>query len=166
MTQSTGLEVGVVVERKRAASPWVDYVWRPVAIMPERPAAPPWTKLQGDEQCALFYAGAITLILHRTVSEPCADNLRSQRPAVWIAMSVAGSEPPTMGAITMDPAEADALAETAALVEEVRMPEAIRAVALTFVEERPVDGPFQKRERRRPNQEALARPVTRHGRTH
>ena len=29
--------VGVVVERRKAKSPWVDYVWRPIAALPGTP---------------------------------------------------------------------------------------------------------------------------------
>jgi len=37
--------VGLVVERRKAKSPWVDFVWRPVAALPGAPETPPWTVL-------------------------------------------------------------------------------------------------------------------------
>ena len=29
------IAVGVVVERSKAASPWLDFVWRPAAVLPD-----------------------------------------------------------------------------------------------------------------------------------
>ena len=43
------IPVGVVVERRKANSPWVDFVWRPVAVLGGLPDAAPWTKL-GDRR--------------------------------------------------------------------------------------------------------------------
>ncbi|MGB9062319.1 MAG: DUF3305 domain-containing protein, partial [Pseudolabrys sp.] len=41
-------EVGVVVERSKGASQWVDFHWRPVTILVGVPDTPPWTKLTDD----------------------------------------------------------------------------------------------------------------------
>jgi len=41
--------VGVVIERRKAKSQWVDYVWRPVAALPGVPEAQPWTALETDD---------------------------------------------------------------------------------------------------------------------
>jgi hypothetical protein len=48
------VEVGVVVERRKAASHWIDFVWRPVSILPGRPDAAPWTVLASDGDCTTF----------------------------------------------------------------------------------------------------------------
>ena len=42
------IPVGVVVERSKAASPWIDFIWRPVAVLPGQPETPPWTVLADD----------------------------------------------------------------------------------------------------------------------
>ena len=39
------IPVGVMVERRKATSPWIDFVWRPVSVLPGEPAAAPWTLL-------------------------------------------------------------------------------------------------------------------------
>jgi hypothetical protein len=35
------IPVGVVVERRKADSPWVDFVWRSVAVLPDEPETSP-----------------------------------------------------------------------------------------------------------------------------
>jgi hypothetical protein len=62
------MSVGVVVERRRARSPWIDVIWRPAAVLGGLPDAIPWTELANDGEAALFYAGQADLDLHR--SEP------------------------------------------------------------------------------------------------
>ena len=52
------IPVGVVIERRKAKSPWVDFVWRPVAVLPGVPDAAPWTVLDGDADRTNFYGGA------------------------------------------------------------------------------------------------------------
>ncbi len=37
------IPVGVVVERRKAFSPWADFIWRPVAVLEGVPDAAPWT---------------------------------------------------------------------------------------------------------------------------
>ena len=46
------IPVGVVVERAKAASQWIDYLWRPVAVLAGEPDTAPWTKLTGDDERA------------------------------------------------------------------------------------------------------------------
>ena len=48
-------EVGVVVERSKGASQWVDFHWRPITILAGAPDTPPWTKLTDDGERATFY---------------------------------------------------------------------------------------------------------------
>jgi hypothetical protein len=51
------IEVGVVVERRKAKSAWVDFVWQPTAILAGRPEAAPWTVLSAQGECTTLYAG-------------------------------------------------------------------------------------------------------------
>jgi hypothetical protein len=39
------MTVGVVVERRKARSPWIDFTWKPVAVLAGLPEAAPWTML-------------------------------------------------------------------------------------------------------------------------
>ena len=60
------IAVGVIVERVKAASPWIDFTWRPTAVLAGQPDTPPWTALADDGERATFYAGPATVELHRT----------------------------------------------------------------------------------------------------
>ncbi len=42
------IPVGVVVERRKAKSQWIDHVWRPVAVLDGVPEAAPWTLLSEE----------------------------------------------------------------------------------------------------------------------
>lgn len=151
--------VGVVVERRKAKSPWRDVIWRPVAVLSGQPEAAPWTVLTDEGEVSLFYAGVAEIELYRSETGNYRDNLASNRPSVWIALHETGSEPPyEIAAVTADPAEGEALTEPgSALVESVPMPEPIRDVIAAFVAQHHVEGVFAKRKRDRADPETLAR---------
>src|SRR5438128_765455 len=104
--------VGVVVERRKATSPWADTVWRPVAVLPGVPEAAPWTPLGIDGESAIFYAGASEIGLYRSETENYRRNLNSGAPSIWIALQASGGDPPyAIAVVTADPAEGEALTE-------------------------------------------------------
>jgi hypothetical protein len=159
---STALEsipVGVVVERRKAASQWIDFLWRPVAVLPGEPEAKPWTVLREDAETTTFYAGAAVIELHRTETTNYRDNLASGSPGLWVVLRQTGSEPPyRVFTVTADPAEGEAMTEAGSdLVEQVAMPPSIGAMLEAFVAEHHVERPHFKRERNRADPEALAR---------
>ena len=49
------IPVGVVIERRKSKSPWADFIWRPVAVLPGLPDAAPWTALDNDAEVATQY---------------------------------------------------------------------------------------------------------------
>ncbi|MPZ39156.1 MAG: DUF3305 domain-containing protein [Rhizobiales bacterium] len=153
------IPVGVVVERRKAASPWIDFTWRPVTALPGSPVAAPWTQLSAQGDLATFYAGAADVALYRTDTAQYRDNLASGSPALWVALRPTGIEPPfDLVAVTADPAEGEAFTQNGDhLVEAVPMPESVRALVETFVAEHHVEQPFVKRKRDRADPEALAR---------
>ena len=65
-----------MVERHKATSPWLDFVWRPASVLAGVPSAAPWTPLGPDGDMATFYAGAATIELHRTETANYISNLR------------------------------------------------------------------------------------------
>ena len=91
---SVRIPVGVVVERRKAASAWIDYVWRPVAVLPGRPEAEPWSVLASEDERTSFYAGAAEISLYRTETGQYRDNLASGAPSLWVALRPTGVEPP------------------------------------------------------------------------
>jgi hypothetical protein len=153
------IAVGVVVERRNAKSPWIDFTWRPVSVLPGIPQASPWTLLSQDDEGATFYAGSAEIALHRTDTGNYRDNLASGEPKLWVALRATGIEPPfEVFAVTGDPAEGEALTEAGNdLVDVVEMPEAVQARVSDFVKEHHVERPFYKRKRDRADPQALAR---------
>jgi Protein of unknown function (DUF3305) len=143
------IPVGVVVERHRATSPWLDFVWRPVSVLPGIPAAKPWTPLGPVGDTTTFFAGTATIALHRTETANYIDNLSSGAPLLWVVLRPTEAQPPyEVLAVTADPAEGEAFTEAGNdLVETVPMPADIEDVVAAFVAEHHVDRAFFKRRR-------------------
>ncbi len=152
------IPVGVVIERRKATSPWADFFWRPIAALPGIPDAKPWTVLDSDAERTRFYGGSAEIELHRSGTSGYRDNLVSGAASLWVVLRPTGVEPPyEIAAVTADPSEGEAYSESAAnLVEAVPMPEAICAALTEFVVAHHVEHPFVKRERDRPDPEAMA----------
>jgi Protein of unknown function (DUF3305) len=153
------IPVGVVVERRKAVSPWADFVWRGTDVLPDEPEMTPWTVIREQEGTTLFYAGSATVDLYRSETGRYRDNLATGAPTVWIVLTPSeGARPYAVSAVTADPAEGEAFTEAGAnLVEAVPMPGALHEAIENFIAEHPVETEFVKRERRRADPEALAR---------
>lgn len=153
------IPVGVVVERRKAASPWTDFVWRPIAVLGGLPDADPWTPLAIEGETVTFYAGAAEIELYRTETDNYRSNLTSAAPSIWVALHTTGGDPPyEIAAVTADPAEGEALTEPGqGIVEAVAMPDPVRDTIASFITEHHVERVFKKRKRDRADPEALAR---------
>ncbi|MGY8709439.1 DUF3305 domain-containing protein [Bradyrhizobium sp. 18BD] len=151
--------VGIVVERRNAGSPWTDFVWRAVAVLPDELGTMPWTVLREEDGTTLFYAGSATVDLYPSETARYRDNLASGSPSIWTVLSPAeGAWPYSVTAATADPSEGEAFTEAGAnLVEAVPMPEMLREAIENFVAEHHVEREFFKRKRRQADPEALAR---------
>jgi Protein of unknown function (DUF3305) len=160
------MSIGVVVERRKAASAWVDYVWQPVAVLPGRPQAEPWTMLAADGDRATYYAGAADLALYRTETGQYRDNLGSGAPSLWVVLRPTGVEPPyRVVAVTADPAEGESFTQAGDdLVGAVPMPAVVRDMLEAFVAEHHVERPFFKRERDHADRFGRAHPAPVHKR--
>jgi len=150
--------VGVVVERSKGTSPWVDFLWRPVRVLAGVPDTPPWTKLSEDGERAIFYAGAAPVELYRTETAHYRDNLQMEAPLLWIILRPVEADPPyELAAVTADPAEGEGMTEAGTnIVETVPMPEPLQVAIAAFVAEHHVERAFVKRKRDRANPEVLA----------
>jgi Protein of unknown function (DUF3305) len=155
----TRIPVGVVVERRKAASRWIDFTWRPAMVLPGRPDAAPWTVLATDAEAVAFYAGATDIGLYRTETARYRDNLASGTPSLWVALRPTGAEPPyDLLAVTADPSEGESFTQAGDdLVGAVPMPPPVREIIEAFVAEHHVEQVFHKRKRDRADPEALAR---------
>jgi hypothetical protein len=152
------MSVGIVVERRKASSQWIDYVWRPVAALGGVPQTPPWTVLSQDGDVTLFYAGAAEIEFFRSATSNYRDNLAGDQ-ALWVALRPTETDPPyTLLAVTVDPSEGESFTETGVdLVEHVPLPDVVRETMIDFVAEHHVEQTFFKRKRDRADPEAMAR---------
>ena len=160
------IPVGVVVERRKAVSPWAEVVWRPVALLGGVPDAAAWTALASGGETTTFYAGGAEIELYRSEADNYLRNLEPAAPAVWVALQETGGDPPyAVAAVTVDPAEGEGLTEPGqGIVEAVAMPGPLRHAIAAFVAEHYVERVFEKRKRDRADPEALARHDPRDGR--
>lgn len=158
MSALTSIPVGVVIERLKAASQWIDFTWRPIAVLPGEPATAPWTMLSENPESATFYAGAAVLELHPGETANYRDNLSTGTPMLWVVLRPTGVEPPyEITRVTADPSEGEGY--TAAghdIVEPVAMPEQIWDAVDAFIAQHHVERVFYKRKRDRVDPEALA----------
>ena len=150
------LDVGVVVERRKATSMLAEFLWRPIGVFSGKASAEP-SALDAQAEVALFYAGQAIIELHRTETSYYRDNLTSA--AVWVILRSTSSRPPyELLAVTADPAEGKAFTDAGSnLVDTVPMPRDVGEAVVHFVARRHVGRPFLKR-RRQPAEAWTAKP--------
>jgi hypothetical protein len=145
------IRVGVVVERRKAESPWLEFLYRPVAVLAGAPVATPWTIISTDEDVTTLYAGQAVIELHRTETANYRDNLASGTPSLWVVLRPTSAEAGfDLLMVTADPAEGEALTGAGNdLVEAVSMPLPISEIVDSFIAKHHVEQPFFKRLRDR-----------------
>ena len=147
------IPVGVVVERRKARSMWVNFIWRPISVLVGIPSAAPWTPLDIDADRVLFFAGEATIELHRTETTNYRDNLASSMPSLWVALCpVISGQLYEVLAVTADPAEGEALTDAGGnVVDAVPMPPRVVEAVARFIAQHHAERPFVKRDRRAPS---------------
>src|SRR5258707_3545213 len=78
--------VGVVVERRKARSPWLNFLWRPVSVLVGTPSAVTWTRIGEEANATIFYSGEAAIELHRTETANYWQNLPSGTPMLWVVL--------------------------------------------------------------------------------
>lgn len=153
------IAVAVLVERRKAKSPWLDFIWRPVAVLAGNPVATPWTPLSTAEDTILFYAGEAVIELYRTETANYRSNLTSGAPLLWVVLrpDLSGHTYKLL-TVTADPAEGEAFTDAGNdLVGTVPMPDVIVETIGDFVTLHHIERPFLKRRRERATSQAPAR---------
>ena len=153
------IAVGIVVERRKAASRWIDFTWRPVIILPGEPDTPPWTLLSSGADTTTYYAGTTEVALYRTETGNYRDNFASGG-AITVGGNAANRWRPAVRrvAVTADPAEGRSFTQAGDdIVEALPMPASVRAIVEGFMTEHHVEQPFFKRKRDRADRSAGAR---------
>ena len=153
------IPVGVIVERHKAKSQWLDFVCRPVSVLAGAPTAAPWTIIESSAELTTYYAGEAVIELHRTETASYQENLSFGAPVLWVVLRPADTEVGfELLMVTADPAEGEALTGAGDdLVGTVPMPESVQQVLAAFIAEHHVERPFIKRKRERSALEAPRR---------
>lgn len=153
------IPVGVVIERRKAKSQWVDHVWRAIAVLPGVPDTAPWSVLEQSPEVAAIYAGAAEVGLYRSEAAMYRDNLASGEPALWVVLRPTEVDPPyDIVTVTADPSEGEGYTAAGAdIVESVPMPETVREAVAAFVAEHHVEEAYFKRKRDHADPDALGR---------
>lgn len=141
------IDVGVLVARRKLKSPWAEFTWSPMAVLAAPPTLERGAIISQSDDGDVFFAGAATLTLHSSDTAHYRDNLSSDAPSVWIALTPKETLPDVC-CVTVDPYEGEALAEVyAERLEALSMPRAVREVLAQFVAENHVERAFVKRKR-------------------
>ena len=152
MTQPQAkMTVGVVVERRKLDSPWADYGWRSVAVIPGDSGHAPGAVLLAADGVTRFYAGTLMVELFRKSTVSYRDNLAASPPKIFVVLRPedGGALPYRPVLATVAPDEAQVYSDSGAdLVDGVPMPESMIPWLEAFVAEHHVDEPFYKRQRK------------------
>ena len=150
-TALMSIAVAVVIERRKARSPWLDFVWRPVMVLPGNATLAAGTRLSATKNTALFSAGEAAIELYRTETANYRANLASGAPSLWVVLRPDASRNfYALVAVTADPAEGEAFTDAGNnLVEAVAMPAAVAEMISGFVSRHHIERPFVKRHRRK-----------------
>ncbi|MBN8534095.1 MAG: DUF3305 domain-containing protein [Rhizobiales bacterium] len=161
------LPVGVIVDKKKSASPWIDHLWVPSAVVTGLPDAAPMTLVAKSGADESYFAGAANLVFASGDTGQYLENLVTGTPLIWIAVRAEEHDSyVTVVSVTADPSEGESLTDSGSnIVQPVPMPPDIAARLAAFVDQHHVEREFFKRKRDRTDPEALGyrRPNRRDG---
>ena len=151
LNKTETMPLGIVLERRKSASPWAEWAWRPVSVIPGAPPVEGEGRLLREgEGWAQFHAATLPLELFRTDTEGYKLNLSQDPPRLWVVLRPDESGAVEPFFVTASAHECEAYQVSGAeIVESVPMPEEVIALVRDFTEQHHVDVPFVKRERKR-----------------
>lgn len=141
--------VGVVVERRPAASRWADWIWRPTEVLDGAARVEPWTVIGEEGEVRRYFAGATELVIHRKETEAYKVNLAAD-PVLYVVLREVdeGSAPFSLHEVTASPYDAQDETDSGdGIVERVPMPGPIATWIADFCRAHPEEEPFRKRRR-------------------
>lgn len=146
------LTVGIVVDRRKAKSPWADYVWQPVEALLNVPPLAPWSVMRESEEVTRFFAGPFTMELIPRETISYRENLLSERPGIYVVLrpDPAARHGMRLEFVTPSPSDAEAyLAGGEDVIDRVPMPQPVQDWLAAYVEAYHVEETFKKRRRGR-----------------
>ncbi len=146
------IPLGIVVEKRKSAHPWGDWIWKPVAVFMNAPEGISWVEMIRGKDYVRYHAGTLPLTLHRKETEALQLNLMLDEPELYMVLQAhgnAGSQfPYEPHLVTASSYSAQDFNDTDAyIIEKVAMPEGVAALIQAFVEEHHVEDVFKKRRR-------------------
>ncbi len=153
------IELGVLVERRPATSPWAEHIWAATELLLDPPTAPAWTVLRQEGARTVFFAGLAELRLFRTETANLKHNMDSPSPSIWVVLRPVDAAPQmALQCVTADPGEAHLYADSGNdLVEAIPMPAPLAEAIGGFIAAHHREEIHHKRRRDRADPEALAR---------
>jgi hypothetical protein len=146
------LTVGVIVERRKAKSPWQDYVWQPVEVVALLPPMAPWTVMREDETTTRLYAGPFTMELYPRETVSYRANLMAERPGIYVVLRSDPAAPfgVRLELVTASPADAEAYLQAGEdIVDKVPMLDFMKDWLADYIAVFHVEEQFHKRRRDR-----------------
>jgi len=159
MALKVSIPVGVIVAKKKVDHPWIDWSWRPVAVLPGAAPVEDWVEIQSGEGWTHYHCATLPLTLYRGETEAYLVNLSDTPPKVYVVLrrdNEGGADRPYfVEMVTASPYEAgDFLAPGEDIVEPVPMPPGLVAWTQAFIDEHHVEREFKKRRRDKADPEA------------
>ncbi|MEC9265088.1 MAG: DUF3305 domain-containing protein [Alphaproteobacteria bacterium] len=150
------MSLGIVVEKRPAASRWISHTWRPVAVLPGAAALSEWKLLDREGDVERIQIATLELELHRKETEAYLVNLANETPSVYVVLRAPDLEDddadaPEICAVraTASPFEAqDFLDSGEDIVEPVPMTEGLIAWVQAFIDRHHEETQFKKRKRK------------------
>ncbi len=151
MQREMKIGVGVLAEKRKAVSQWVDVIWRPVAVLIGETGFKPGTVVVHDSAFTRYFMGHADIECHAAETEAYVHNMESAEPALYVVLRADedGPLPYCVHTVTASPYQAQDLEDAAEdIIERVAMPRAVLELLHDFVAEHHVEREFKKRKRR------------------
>jgi Protein of unknown function (DUF3305) len=144
--------LGVIVEKRKSAHPWGDWIWKSVAVFMNAPDGAAWQEIMRGDDYVRYHAATLPLTLHRKETETLRFNLMLDEPELYVILQQTDNpasdfpyEPHVVTASSYESQDFHDAGEC--IIEKVAMPESVAALIQAFVEEHHVEEDFKKRRR-------------------
>lgn len=150
MTTPGAIAIAIVARSFPPVTQWAGRVLHPASLMMPAPPLPPRSRMSTSQDgIETWFIGHAALVLHPGDAANLRQNLRMTPPQIWVALTHADDPARvSIGTITADPFEGEALASDPALtVAALPMPPLLRDHIAEFAALFPVEERFRKKRR-------------------